>query len=623
MSDNEQVAFFTYILERLKQCGVKQIFGVPGDFNLTALDYIEKDPDLQWVGNANELNAAYASDGYARVKGTLAVVVTTFGVGELSALCGIAGCLAERVPVLHIVGAPSTYMQAKQSLLHHTLNLPESFSTFSSMSAPLSCSQALINNIEPKTPTSWTEAFDKTLKAVLEQCRPGYVEVPTDAVHAKVSAEGLKQPLPPPHSAPPPESVATSLSNTGASAASQGAAQVSLSTAPTNVPSAPSSDDVTAHVVEDIAKRFGGAKKPIILVDACAGRFGMALEVRNLVDACGIRFFETPMGKSLMDEHHPLYGGCYAGANSLPTVQKEVESADFVLYVGALKSDFNSGSFSVNIDPKVIIELHSFTTTIGYASYPTTDIRTILPLLRPAFEKLGRGKHSKGQSVQQKVEDKSVDSPVVPDPKGNEIKHEWLWPRIGQWFQDTDIILTETGTSSFGLTNVVLPSNSTYIAQILWGAIGWSVGACLGAAMAAKENGNNRRTVLFVGDGSLQLTLQEIGTMLRRDVHPYIFVLNNDGYEIERQIHGWNAEYNDIQPYDHQLLLPFLAGKKTKTPYQSFAIHTPQELSKLLDDEEFNKPDRLRLIEVFMPRGDAPAGLIRQAKLTAEANDRV
>lgn len=87
--------------------------------------------------------------------------------------------------------------------------------------------------------------------------------------------------------------MATSFSNTGASAASQGAAQVSLSTAPTNVPSAPSSDDVTAHVVEDIAKRFGEAKKPIILVDACAGRFGMALEVRKLVDACGIRFFES------------------------------------------------------------------------------------------------------------------------------------------------------------------------------------------------------------------------------------------------------------------------------------------------------------------------------------------
>jgi len=91
----------------------------------------------------------------------------------------------------------------------------------------------------------------------------------------------------------------------------------------------------------------------------------MASTVRKLVETCDIRFFETPMGKSLLDEHHPLYGGCYAGANSLDKVREEVESADFVLYVGALKSDFNSGSFSVNIDPKIIVELHSFTTNVG------------------------------------------------------------------------------------------------------------------------------------------------------------------------------------------------------------------------------------------------------------------
>jgi pyruvate decarboxylase len=59
-------------------------------------------------------------------------------------------------------------------------------------------------------------------------------------------------------------------------------------------------------------------------------------------------------------------------------------------------------------------------------------------------------------------------------------------------------------------------------------------------------------------------TLQEIGTMLRRGVCAYLFVLNNDGYEIERQIHGVMAKYNDIQMYDHQLLLPFLAGKGCK-----------------------------------------------------------
>lgn len=91
----------------------------------------------------------------------------------------------------------------------------------------------------------------------------------------------------------------------------------------------------------------------------------MAGEVRKLVEGCGIRFFTTPMGKALLDEHHPLFGGTYAGANSLDAVRKEVENADFALYVGALKSDFNSGSFSVGIDPKVVVELHSFTTTVG------------------------------------------------------------------------------------------------------------------------------------------------------------------------------------------------------------------------------------------------------------------
>ena len=104
------IEFAQYVVERLKQCGVKHVFGVPGvgplalvmpsfpltemgqDYNLELLDYIERDRDLEWVGNANELNAAYASDGYARVKGSLAVVVTTFGVGELSALWSVQRC---------------------------------------------------------------------------------------------------------------------------------------------------------------------------------------------------------------------------------------------------------------------------------------------------------------------------------------------------------------------------------------------------------------------------------------------------------------------------------------------------------------------------------------------------
>ncbi|KAL7420001.1 hypothetical protein Q5752_004964 [Cryptotrichosporon argae] len=611
-----QIELATYIVERLKQCGVKQVFGVPGDYNLAFLDYIEGDPALEWVGNANELNAAYAADGYARVKGSLAVVVTTFGVGELSALCGIAGSLAERLPVLHIVGAPSRKMQSGKALLHHTLNLDTSFSAFANMSAPLSCAQALLNDIEPSTPTAWTDAFDGALRKCLEQCRPAYVELPMDAIKYMVSADGLKTPLPHPHSAPPPESATED--------ASPDRPMNTVSSVPnSDAKAAPAIDDVTAHVVEAITALYAKAAKPVVIVDACAGRFGMAGEVKKLVETAGIRFFETPMGKALLDEHHPLYGGCYAGANSLPHVQAEVEAADFVLYVGALKSDFNSGSFSVRVDPRATVELHSFTTTVGYATFPTTDLRHVLPLLTPAFARASatRAAAPQAEGIKEKAET-GVVLPITDEPTGEQITHKWFWPRMGRWFKDNDIIITETGTSSFGLTNVALPSKATYVAQILWGAIGWSVGAALGCALAAKEAGVERRTALFVGDGSLQLTVQEIGTMLRRGVTPYLFVLNNDGYEIERQIHGWTAKYNDIQLYDHQLLLPFFAGKKCQTPYESHAVHSPAELHALLSNPAFNTPDKLRLIEVYMPRGDAPEGLVKQAKLTAEANEK-
>jgi pyruvate decarboxylase len=143
------------------------------------------------------------------------------------------------------------------------------------------------------------------------------------------------------------------------------------------------------------------------------------------------------VGKSLLDEHHVLYGGCYAGANSLDKVREEVESADFVLYVGALKSDFNSGSFSVNIDPKIVIELHSFTTNVGYASYPTTDIRHILPKLIPAFKSVTSSsgdKKTHGDSLADKQ--KAGEAEVKAEPDSDAIKHAWFWPKMGEWFKD-------------------------------------------------------------------------------------------------------------------------------------------------------------------------------------------
>lgn len=108
-----------YLFRRLKEISIDTIFGVPGDYELALLDQVEPQ-GLSWIGTPNELIGAYAADGYARIKGAGALV-TTFGPGELSALCGIGGAYCENIPIVHIVGYPPISSQKSGKILHHTL----------------------------------------------------------------------------------------------------------------------------------------------------------------------------------------------------------------------------------------------------------------------------------------------------------------------------------------------------------------------------------------------------------------------------------------------------------------------------------------------------------------------
>lgn len=153
-----------YLLDRLAEFGVSEIFGVPGDYNLEFLDHIVAHPTIRWVGNANELNAGYAADGYGRMRG-MSAVVTTFGVGELSATNAIAGSYAEHVPVVHIVGGPSKDAQGTRRALHHSLGDGD-FEHFFRISREITCAQA---NLMPATAC---REIDRVLSEVREQNGP-------------------------------------------------------------------------------------------------------------------------------------------------------------------------------------------------------------------------------------------------------------------------------------------------------------------------------------------------------------------------------------------------------------------------------------------------------------------
>ncbi|WRX23528.1 Thiamine pyrophosphate enzyme [Theobroma cacao] len=113
-----------HLARRLVQVGVTDVFSVPGDFNLTLLDHLIAEPELNLIGCCNELNAGYAADGYARSRGVGACVVT-FTVGGLSVLNAIAGAYSENLPLICIVGGPNSNDYGTNRVLHHTIGLPD------------------------------------------------------------------------------------------------------------------------------------------------------------------------------------------------------------------------------------------------------------------------------------------------------------------------------------------------------------------------------------------------------------------------------------------------------------------------------------------------------------------
>ncbi|KNG90456.1 putative pyruvate decarboxylase [Aspergillus nomiae NRRL 13137] len=548
-----------YLFTRLHQLGVRTIQGVPGDYNLAALDYIPK-VGLTWVGNCNELNAGYSADAYARIKG-ISAIITTFGVGELSALNAIAGAYSEHVPVVHIVGQPSTASQRDGMLLHHTLGNSD-YNVFTNISANLAIMVAKITD-----PHDAPALIDHTLRECWIQSQPVYIALPTDMVQQKVEGELLLSPID--------------------------------LTEPLNEP------EEERYVVDVVMKYLHAAKSPVILVDAGAIRHNALEYVHELIQKSGFPTFVTPMGKGAVDETLPNFGGVYAGTGSNEGVAARVESADLILSIGPLKSDFNTTGFSYRTSRLNTIDFYSDHVQVRYSLYPKVRMRGIL---EKVIQEIG------GVSISPTSSSfcNTIPSGIIESRDGP-ITHSWLWPVVGNWLREGDIVITETGTANFGIWEARFPRGVTAISQVLWGSIGYSVGACLGAALAVRE-AENRRVILFVGDGSFQMTAQEVSTMIRQNLNPIIFVICNDGYTIERYIHGWGEEYNNIQPWKHAALVQAF-GAEGPHHYSTYQASTRNELTLLLNNQQFAFCPHFQLVELYMPKDDAPAAL----KLTAEA----
>ncbi|OZH94163.1 alpha-keto acid decarboxylase family protein [Salmonella enterica] len=538
-----------YLLDRLAGCGIGHLFGVPGDYNLQFLDHVIDHPTLRWVGCANELNAAYAADGYARMSGAGALL-TTFGVGELSAINGIAGSYAEYVPVLHIVGAPCSAAQQRGELMHHTLGDGD-FRHFYRMSQAISAASAILDE------QNACFEIDRVLGEMLAARRPGYIMLPADV--AKKTA------------IPPTQALALPVHE----------AQSGVETA------------FRYHARQCLMN----SRRIALLADFLAGRFGLRPLLQRWMAETPIAHATLLMGKGLFDEQHHFVGTYSAGASS-KEVRQAIEDADRVICVGTRFVDTLTAGFTQQLPAERTLEIQPYASRIGETWFNLPMAQAVSTLRELCLE-----------CAFAPPPTRSAGQPVRID-KG-ELTQESFWQTLQQYLKPGDIILVDQGTAAFGAAALSLPDGAEVVLQPLWGSIGYSLPAAFGAQTACPD----RRVILIIGDGAAQLTIQEMGSMLRDGQAPVILLLNNDGYTVERAIHGAAQRYNDIASWNWTQIPPALnAAQQAECWRVTQAIQLAEVLERLA------RPQRLSFIEVMLPKADLPE-LLRTVTRALEARN--
>lgn len=542
-----------YLLARLKEIGVDHLFGVPGDFVLGFLNQVLKS-DVKYVGTCNELNAAYAADGYARLRG-VGAFASTYGVGELSALNGVAGAFAERVPVVVITGSPSTLNFRTRPLLHHTLG---DYQVPLRMYEKITAASTQLVSGE----TSPAE-IDRVLTECLFRQQPVYISLPSDVVRMN-----CKRPN------------------------------------PFSFPKLPTSDpDALGEAIREALGMLQTAKKPLVIGDVELIRFKLQKEFAGLLDKTKFPFTTMMLGKSVLSEHHPQFIGLFEGDRSREYVKNRVDSADCNLQLGALMTDFNTGGFTTHLDVSKTISANIRTVKIKHHYYEKVNlIDFILGLTERLIPR------DPATMDIQCASENCVHRPAVaylPDA-GKPLTVKRFFDRMSQYIRKDSIVIAETGVSLFSTAEMLMPEGATFIAQTFYGSIGYTVGATLGAGVAAPD----RHTVLFVGDGSFQVTCQELSTLIRNRLKPVIFLLNNDGYTIERVI--VDHPYNDIQPWHYHKLPEVFGGGL------GLDVRTEGELEESL--ARADRAEGLVFIEVHTGRLDCPESLRSAGRSMAKTN---
>jgi indolepyruvate decarboxylase len=546
-SPSRRMKIGEFLLLRLEEAGVRHLFGVPGDYNLVLLQQLQDTGTLKWIGTCSELNASYAADGYARLNGLGALLVTN-GVGALGAINGVGGSYSEHVPVICICGSIPLRSVERGLGMHHTM-ADGSYDHFLNAYAHVTAACARL------TPRNAAIEIDRLILTAWREKRPVYMELPSDIAYLDIEVPA----------------------------------------GPLVLADAPSDAERLRSCIAAVARRLSAATSPAILVDADADRFGVASELMELAEKMQAPVAVINTAKGVIDETFPHYLGIYLGKASEAHVREAIEISDCLLAIGYRPIEVTTGDFTASL-PANTIHARGHSVDVGDDNYQAVTLKEVL---RGVINAVPRVRNRAPRPVA------AAAARTHADPSAK-LTQAAYWQAMQGYLREGDVLFVDNGTS-YALFGLKFPPKCTFVGSVNWGSIGYSVGALLGTLTAAPE----RRHLLFVGDGSFQVTAQELSTILRHDHKPVIFLINNGGYTIERGYLGKDEAYNDIANWSYADL-PKVFRRDTSA--RSFVVKTNGDLQKALSAPN----DTMIFVESIMDRYDALAPVINSSNKGAE-----
>ena len=434
-----------YLIKCLEELGVNDFFGLPGDYNFNLLYAVENNPNSRWIGCTNELNAGYAADGYARLRG-YGAIITTYGVGELSAINAIAGSMAENVPVVSIVGVPATKCINNKTCVHHNFQDVNYYACYEAHK-PVTAAAAYLTRDNAKI------EIDRVLKVLVKEKKPVYIAIPLDIAKMEISDKKVSYDW--------------------------------------------TSDEETLKLVSSkIAAKINNSKKPVILGDVLVKRFDSRIEYKEFVSKSGIPVTNFLMGTNLIDMDYEKYLGGYYAKFENPAAQKAVEETDCLIAVGAVYTDLNAFGFNLPYKINDHIAIYGTYTYVEGERYNNVKMSDVLEAVTKLIDK----KDIYIEKPEIGYEHQSGGAEALSS--------KYIYPRLQEFLKENDILIAETGIVPHGVAPMKFPHNVELQTQTLWGSIGWGTPAALGVCLAKPKSrvilitgeGSHQLTAMEIGN---------------------------------------------------------------------------------------------------------------------------